>query len=58
MVLGSAIGPAITGGLIDLGIGLPRQYLGVAVYFLVTTTLMVIGVARARHDLPRRVDPD
>lgn len=58
MVLGSAIGPAITGGLIDLGIGLPRQYLGVAVYFLVTTTLMVIGVARARRDLPRRVDPD
>lgn len=48
MVLGSALGPGITGVLIDLGIGIETQYLGVAVYFLFATAMMRIGVARAR----------
>ena len=52
MVFGSAIGPGITGLLIDLGIGLERQFLGVAVFFLLTSGLVFIGIRRARADLP------
>ncbi len=48
MVLGSAIGPGITGILIDLGLGIETQYLGVSVYFLFTTAMMWIGVRRAK----------
>lgn len=51
MVLGSALGPGITGILIDLGIGIQTQYLGVAVYFAFATVMMVIGVGRARDML-------
>jgi MFS family permease len=52
MVLGSAIGPGITGVLIDLGIGIEAQYLGVAIYFLFASAMMTIGVLRARPSLP------
>ncbi|MFK7754935.1 MAG: MFS transporter [Sedimentitalea sp.] len=52
MVLGSAIGPGITGLLIDLGIGIERQFIGIAVYFLFATALMAFGIGRARADLP------
>lgn len=52
MVLGSAIGPGVTGLLIDLGLGLEAQYLLVAGYFVFTTVMMMIGVARARPLLP------
>ena len=51
MVLGSALGPGITGVLIDAGVGIERQYLGVAAYFVLTTVLMAIGVGRARRFL-------
>jgi MFS family permease len=47
MVLGSAIGPGLTGLLIDLGIGLERQFLGIAGYFLGATLLMRLGIGRA-----------
>ncbi|WP_425097796.1 MFS transporter [Tropicibacter sp. S64] len=46
MVLGSALGPGITGALIDFGVGIELQYLGVALYFVLTTVLMAIGVTR------------
>ncbi|MFW2542823.1 MFS transporter [Primorskyibacter sp. 2E107] len=46
MVLGSALGPGITGGLIDFGVGIEMQYLGVAGYFIAATVFMVIGVGR------------
>jgi MFS family permease len=52
MVLGSAIGPGLTGVLIDLGVDLTTQYIGVAAYFLFASILMWIGVRRARIDLP------
>lgn len=52
MVLGSAIGPGLTGGLIDLGVDLNVQYAGVAAYFLLATACMWIGIQRARIDLP------
>ena len=53
MVLGSAIGPGITGLLIDLEIDLTTQYLGVAVYFLFSSLCMWIGIRRYRSTLPR-----
>ncbi|MDJ0821945.1 MAG: MFS transporter [Paracoccaceae bacterium] len=52
MVLGSAIGPGLTGVLIDTGVGIETQYLGVAAYFVLTTVLVAIGVGRARPFLP------
>lgn len=51
MVLGSAIGPGVTGALIDLGVGLEGQFYGVAVYFAITTLIMVIGIGRASRSL-------
>ena len=53
MVLGSALGPGITGVLIDLGVGIETQYLGVAVYFAFATVMMAIGVRRAAPLLTR-----
>lgn len=54
MVLGSAVGPGITGALIDAGIGLERQYVAVSAYFVLTSVLMMFGVAKARVSLPAR----
>ncbi len=52
MVFGSAIGPGLTGMGIDLGLGLERQYLIVAGYFVFTTLMMTIGITRAKPLLP------
>lgn len=52
MVLGSAIGPGITGAGIDLGVGIELQYVIVAGYFLFATAMMLIGIVRARASLP------
>ncbi len=52
MVLGSAIGPGITGLGIDLGLGIETQYILVAGYFVMATACMWIGVRRARALLP------
>ena len=51
MVLGSAIGPGLIGGLIDLGIGLEVQYVGAALFFVLTTACMFIGVRPAQRQL-------
>ena len=48
MVLGSALGPGLTGLLIDLDVGLETQYVCVAGYFLFASAMMVIGVGRGR----------
>ena len=53
MVLGSAIGPGITGVGIDLGIGIETQFLGMAVWFAFATVMMAIGSSRARAELYR-----
>ena len=53
MVLGSAIGPGITGVGIDLGIGIEIQYLWIAAFFVFTTVMMWVGVAQFRSDLDR-----
>jgi len=53
MVLGSAIGPGLTGMLIDLGVGFEAQLLGMAVYFGLSAVLVTAGIARARPLLAR-----
>ncbi len=56
MVLGSAIGPGLTGWGIDAGIGLEAQYFGVAAYFAVSSVIMWIGVRRATPMLAQLVN--
>ena len=51
MVLGSAIGPLITGILIDWNVPLATQYVWVAGYFALTSAAMWIGITRARAHL-------
>jgi MFS family permease len=51
MVLGSAIGPGVTGVLIDLGVDLTTQYLGVAVYFVLSSLCMWAGIRKYRTAL-------
>ena len=52
MVLGSAIGPGLTGLGIDLGLGLEHQYIIIAGFFIIASVAMLIGVMRARPMLP------
>jgi MFS family permease len=47
MVFGSAIGPGITGALIDLGFDFPDQMIAITVYFAVALALVWLGLARA-----------
>lgn len=54
MVLGSALGPGITGALIDAGIGIETQFLWVAGYFLGVCALATLGIARAFAARPSR----
>ena len=51
MVLGSALGPGLTGVLIDAGVGIEAQYMGVAGYFVFASAMMAIGVTQARPGL-------
>lgn len=52
MVLGSAIGPGITGSLITAGIGIETQFVWIAGYFLFGCLSAGIGVAMVRNRLP------
>jgi hypothetical protein len=42
----------MTGIMIDQGIGIETQFLGVALYFVGATGLMMWGIGRAARDLP------
>ena len=44
MVLGSAIGPGMTGFLIDWSFGIEKQYLIFGLYFMFSTLFMFIGI--------------
>ena len=44
MVLGSAIGPAMTGFLIDWGFGIEKQYFIFGLYFIFSTLMMFYGI--------------
>ncbi|MFQ6553771.1 MFS transporter [Aestuariibius insulae] len=49
MVFGSAIGPGLTGVLIDAGLGLETQMIGMSVFFAVAGILSALGIAGARR---------
>jgi MFS family permease len=52
MVLGSAIGPGVSGVLIDFGVTFPEQMIGISVYFLAAHVLVWMAVREARVHLP------
>ena len=52
MVFGSAIGPGITGWLIDQGVDFPDQMVWIAVYFSAAVVLAIIATNKARPLLP------
>lgn len=56
VVLGSAIGPGVSGLAIDLGFSFPVQMVWYAIYFAVSMLLVWIGIERARRNLPPKVD--
>ena len=48
MVLGSALGPGLTGVLIDLGVSFPDQMLAISIWFLMIAALTAFGLFHAR----------
>jgi MFS family permease len=52
MVFGSAIGPGITGALIDYGIDFPDQMIPISLFYLVGALLAAVGILRYQRDLP------
>ncbi|MEM6938669.1 MAG: MFS transporter [Pseudomonadota bacterium] len=52
MVFGSAIGPGITGALIDVGIDFETQMIPIAVFYLFAGGLAAYGVFRNQRRLP------
>ena len=52
MVFGTAIGPALTGALIDAGIAFEDQLLGIAAYFVAAAALVASGIAGSARTLP------
>ncbi len=55
MVLGTAIGPGVSGLLLDAGIGLPAIFLGNAVIVALSVLLVAAGIASAVRQLPARL---
>jgi len=53
MVFGSAIGPGVTGLLIDLGITFPEQMLPISVYYVIAAGLATYGIIRYYPTLGR-----
>ncbi|WP_170515385.1 MFS transporter [Ruegeria atlantica] len=51
MVLGSAIGPALTGVLIDYNVTLGTQFMWIAAFFVVVSSLVWTGIHRAKTAL-------
>lgn len=53
MVFGSAIGPGITGGLIDLGVDFPDQMLPISIFFVIAAGFATLGIIRYHPTLVR-----
>ncbi|MEL6914363.1 MAG: MFS transporter [Pseudomonadota bacterium] len=51
MVLGSAIGPGVTGALITAGVGIERQFWWISVFFLLAGAVLWLGLGRNRGRL-------
>ncbi|MGR3492570.1 MAG: MFS transporter [Shimia sp.] len=58
MVLGSAIGPGVTGVLITAGIGIETQFLWIAVYYVLAAFSITAGVRRVAPSLPAAAKVD
>ncbi|WP_092642028.1 MFS transporter [Jannaschia faecimaris] len=56
MVFGSAIGPGLTGVLIDAGLDFPEQMSAIAAYFVLSAAIAAYAVIRARPTLAPQVD--
>ena len=56
MVFGSAIGPGISGFLIDLGYVFPTQMYAISLYFLIALAFVWAAVQQANRDLPAKVN--
>jgi MFS family permease len=54
MVLATAIGPALSGLLIDAGHDLPEQMPLYAAWFIAATAILTLGIRRSARDLPAR----
>ena len=54
MVLATAIGPAVSGLLIDAGHDLPEQMPYFAAWFVIATAVLTLGIRRASRSLPAR----
>lgn len=52
MVFGSAVGPGLTGLLLDMGYAFTTQMLWIAGYMVIATGFAVVGVFRVIADLP------
>jgi len=52
MVFGSAIGPGITGALIDLGVDFPDQMVPIALFYFAGALMAGLGVLRYQRALP------
>jgi len=57
MVFATAVGPGVTGTLIDRGISLPEQMTGIALYCLIASGVMAAASLRLRKRAARRVQP-
>ena len=55
MVLGSAIGPAITGTMIDLGHDFPAQMPAISAYLVLSCILVRVGIGRTRAQFRPRL---
>ncbi len=52
MVFGSAVGPGISGALIDFGLTFPEQMIGISIFFVAANILVWVAVREARTHLP------
>ena len=52
MVFGTAIGPGISGVLIDLGVNFPDQMIPIAMFHFAAAILAGVGILRYQRDLP------
>jgi len=52
MVLGSAIGPGLTGALIDQGVSLSTQFIWIGIYFVGVCAVIFVTLAPLRARLP------
>lgn len=56
MVLGSAVGPVLTGRLIDAGFAFPSQMPGIATYVAVAVLMAAVAITRARSAATPQID--